>query len=111
MKELQILIVESKEKSLFLNEYVELLECKSQDLKHPYQEHFIQLRILDNKWKQSNQSVETASDFLLKLERLRNQYEELKPTEFEILLLNQIKIKNHEYTDMIYDICEKNRFS
>ncbi len=106
MKELQILIHTSKDKTLFINEYVELLECQSKNLKHPYQEHFIKLRILDNQWKQSGQSIEEASTFLLQLESLRNEYEKLKPNEFEDILLNQIKTKNHDYTDLIYDYCE-----
>ncbi len=92
--------------NLYMNEYTELLECSTTSVKKtPNQEHFIKLRILFNQWEQSDHSLEIASKFLLELEEFRNIYETLEVS----ILVDLIKKKNYEYTDMIYDYCEKIR--
>ncbi len=90
--------------NLYMNEYTELLQCSTTFLT-PNQEHFIKLRILFNQWQQSDYSLEIAPKFLLELEEFRNIYETLEVS----ILVDLIKKKNYEYTDMIYDHCEKIR--
>ncbi len=118
IQELDKILSKTTDRTLYLKEYMELLECSKTINKNNQTDldtELLKLRLFEHRWKQlQNKTLDICSTLLLELEHFRNNYEILdlkidkisKDKHLYEILMVKIRTKNHELTDIIYDYCE-----